>query len=228
MRTFWVEINENLEFTWVLSATGTCFAKCDMAVSLLVFSVALSLTSSAFAQTALLTSHGDNARSAANTNETLLTPRDVNKNDFGKLFSVPVDYEVLAQPLYVPNVTINADPYLGTVHNVVYVATQMDSFYAIRCRQRHAALVSKRGGSGWCAGDRAVSALQWHGKFNYEGIVGTPVIDLNASPGTIYLVAKSVFNGTVFHYLHAVDITTGLDLVPPVALAASSISKKGT
>ena len=43
----------------------------------------------------------------------------------------------------------------------------------------------------------------------------------------MYLVAKTVFNGTVHHYLHALDITTGLDQVSPVQIAASSISNKG-
>ncbi len=194
----------------------------------LVSTVALALMSPAFAQPALLTSHYDNARSAANTYETLLTPGDVNKNDFGKLFSVPVDYQVLAQPLYVPNVTINAGPYLGTVHNVVYVATQLDSLYAFDADDGTQLWYQSEVVPGGAPATGQYLPCSGTGKFNYEGIIGTPVIDLNAGPGTLYLVAKSVFNGTVFHYLHAVDITTGLDLVPPVALAASSISKKGT
>lgn len=186
------------------------------------------VTSCAFAQPALLTSHYDNARSAANTNETLLTPSDVNKNDFGKLFSVPVDYEVLAQPLYVPNVHINTGPYLGTVHDVVYVATQLDSLYAFDANDGTQLWYQSEVVPGGAPASGQYLPCSGTGKFNSEGIIGTPVIDLNAGPGTMYLVAKSVFNGTVFHYLHAVDITTGLDLVPPVALAATSISKKGT
>src|SRR5260370_3035728 len=73
------------------------------------------------------TSLGDSARHGANTNETLLTPANVKMNSFGKLFSFPVDYVVMAQPLYMPNVNI---PGHGT-HNVVYVATEADSVYAI-------------------------------------------------------------------------------------------------
>ena len=172
----------------------------------------LALMSSAFAQPALLTSHGDNARTAANTYETLLTPGDVNKNDFGQLFSVPVDYQVLAQPLYVPNVTINAGPYLGTVHNVVYVATQMDSLYAIDADDGTQLWYQSEVIPGGTPATGQYLPCSDTGGFNYEGIIGTPVIDLTAGPGTMYLVAKSVFNGTVFHYLHAVDITTGLDL----------------
>jgi Bacterial Ig-like domain (group 1) len=202
------------------------FASCiEMAVLLFVVGT---LASFAFAQTSLTTSRGDNTRSAADTNETLLTPGNVNKNNFGRLFSVPVDYEVLAQPLYVPNVLINTGPYQGTMHNVVYVASQMDSLYAFD---------ADNGTQLWYQSEVIPGGVPATGKylpcgngggFLHEGIVGTPVIDQNAGPGTMYLVAKSVFNGTVYHMLHAVDITTGLDLATPVQLAASSVSIKGT
>jgi len=204
-----------------------CLAKSSLAAVLLLVA-GVALTSSGWAQTAQLTSHNNNARSAANTSETLLTPGDVNKNDFGKLFSAPVDYQVLAQPLYVPNVTINTGPYLGTVHNVIYVATQMDSLYAFDADNGAQLWYQSEVVPGGTPATGQYLPCSGTGKFNYEGIVGTPVIDLNAGPGTLYLVAKSVFNGTVFHYLHAVDITTGLDLVPPVELSATSVSKRGT
>src|SRR5580658_10937649 len=82
---------------------------------------------SSFAQVTISTSRVDNVRDGANTQETLLTPANVNKNGFGHLFSAPVDYVVMGQPLYVPNVNI---PGQGS-HNVVYVVTQADSVYAI-------------------------------------------------------------------------------------------------
>src|SRR5664279_750249 len=68
---------------------------------LILFVVCIALASSSFAQLPFLTSRGDNARDGANTNETLLTPANVNKGSFGRLFSFPVDYVVMAQPLYV-------------------------------------------------------------------------------------------------------------------------------
>jgi len=181
------------------------------------------LSSTGSAQVPFLTSRGDNARDGANTNEKLLTPANVNKNDFGHLFSVPVDYQVLAQPLYVPQVNI---PGQGT-HNVVYVVTQMNSVYAFDADNGTQLWYASMNMGGTPATGKTLPCGSTGG-FLQEGIIGTPVIDLTTN--TIYLVAKSVINGTVTHYLHALDITTGneqISLGSPVLIAASSESKKG-
>jgi len=117
----------------MFGATTSALAR-NLCVILLVICTAL--LSSSFAQLPFPTSRGDNTRSGANTNETLLAPSNVNKNSFGRLFSFPVDYVVMAQPLYVPNVNI---PGQGT-HNVIYVVTQADSVYAIDAVRQHGAL----------------------------------------------------------------------------------------
>src|SRR5438128_12529708 len=78
------------------------------------------------AQTSVTTWHYDNARTSANTSETVLTPSNVNSASFGKLTTLPVDGFVVANPLYLPGVNV-----LGQgVHNIVYVATLHDSVYA--------------------------------------------------------------------------------------------------
>ena len=93
----------------------------NITAAFLFFVVVLSTSG----QTSVLTQHNDNARSGQNTSETILNTSDVNLNQFGKLFAMPSDGQVYAQPLYVPGVTIN-----GAVHNVVIIATENDSVYA--------------------------------------------------------------------------------------------------
>ena len=190
-------------------------------VVLLFLSAAL--WNNAAGQVPFLTNHGDAPRSGANTKETLLTPSNVNKNSFGHLFSAPVDYQVLAQPLYVPQVSI---PGQGT-HNVVYVVTQADSVYAFDADNGAQLWYASMLMGGTTASGKNLPCGTGGG-FSQEGIVGTPVID--STTNTIYLVAKSVINGTVTHYLHALDITTGEErtsLGSPVLISASSTSKQG-
>ena len=79
----------------------------------------------ATAQVAVATYHNDNYRSGTNSQETILTPSNVNVQSFGKCLTFPVQGYVYAQPLYVPWVVIN-----GAAHNVVYVATEHDQLYA--------------------------------------------------------------------------------------------------
>jgi hypothetical protein len=109
-------------------------------VKLALISLALLLLAdlTTFAQSSVTTQHYDISRTGANANETILTPTNVNTSTFGKLFSNLVDGYVYAQPLYMPGVTMGAGTaQAGTVHNVVYVATENDSFECRRLVERH-------------------------------------------------------------------------------------------
>jgi hypothetical protein len=73
-----------------------------------------------------VTYHYDTMRSGANTNETVLTPANVNSTKFGLRGRFTVDGKVDGQPLYLSNVSI---PGVGT-KNVLYVVTEHDSVFA--------------------------------------------------------------------------------------------------
>jgi hypothetical protein len=172
---------------------------------------ALSVT----AQTSILTQHYDNGRNGQNTSETLLTTANVNATNFGKLFTLPVDGYVYAQPLYVPNVAVSGK---GT-HNVVYVATEHDSLYAFDADTGGAPLWQisfiVNGGSTVPNGNVSTGDI-----VPEIGITGTPVID--STTNTLYVVSKTLEGATYFLRLHAIDITSGAEKFGgPVVMSAS-------
>lgn len=81
-------------------------------------------------QTAITTHHYDNHRTGWNQNETTLTPANVGSTSFGHLGTVALDAQVDGQPLVVPGVFITAGSHQG-IHDVVYVATEGNTIYAI-------------------------------------------------------------------------------------------------
>lgn len=191
----------------------------NLCVTLLVICVAL--LSSSLAQMPVPTSRVDNNRSNANTGETLLTPTNVNENSFGHLFSTPLDDVAMAQPLYVPNVSIPGE---GD-RDIIYVVTQADSAYAIDADTGATIWNKSMLFGGTTAQGDYLPCGTGHG-YSQEGIVGTPVIDTATS--TLYLVAKTVLNTTVRHHLHALDIATGNERSgSPVLITAQSTSNMG-
>ena len=72
------------------------------------------------------TSRNDLARDGVNASEHALTAANVNAATFGKLLSFPMDGAVYAQPLWVANLSVG-----GARHNVVFVATEHGSVYAV-------------------------------------------------------------------------------------------------
>jgi hypothetical protein len=158
----------------------------------------------------VLTQHNDLTRDGANPNETFLTTSNVNVNSFGKVFSLPVDGYVLAQPLYVPGVAV---PGQGT-HNILYVATEHDSVYAF---DADSGTLYWQVSLGTPVPSPPAQQLAIQVEF---GITGTPVID--PISGTLYVVPVTYVNGLKSYSLHALDITTGAEKFGgPVEISAS-------
>ena len=152
----------------------------------------------------VLTWHNDNARTGQNLDETALRPDNVNPKDFGKLFVIPVDGKVDAQPLYVPALAI-----AGGFHNVLYVETEHDSAYAFDADNGavlwHVSLL---------AAGESTSDNRNCGQVDPEiGITATPVIDPQSAPhGAIYMAAMSKDSSGNYHQrLHALDLATGAE-----------------
>jgi hypothetical protein len=160
----------------------------------------------------VITYHNDNASTGQNLGETVLTPGNVNSTTFGKLFSSPVDGQVYAQPLYVPGVNITTGANQGT-HNVIFVATEHDSLYAIDADNgtvlwHDALLHAVHGGTVTSVPNGDVNSSDITPEI---GVTATPVID--AGTGVLYVEAKTkevASDGNHYiHQLYAVNLSNG-------------------
>jgi len=164
----------------------------------------------------VITYHYDNTRQGANTNETILTPANVNVSTFGRLIQYSTDGYIYAQPLYVSGLVIPGE---GT-HNVVFVATENDSVYAFDADSN----AGTNGGLLWHVNlGAAVSSYSGEFGTRYQGtyygdivpvvgITGTPVIDL--ASGTLYVSVHTREVGATtnyYHRIHALNITNGAE-----------------
>ncbi len=156
------------------------------------------------------TSQYDNMRSGANPLEATLTPQNVNGRHFGKLFTLRVDGDVYAQPLFLAGLEI---PGKGR-HDVVFVATEHDSVYAFDAYGQPASPLwrvnfLRKGVTTVPEDDVECPFIA-----REVGITSTPVID--ADTGTLYVLArtKEVKGSLSSQYrqrLHALAITSGLE-----------------
>jgi len=177
------------------------------------------------------TYHYDNSRTGQNLNETVLTTGNVNFQQFGKLFSYPIDGYAYADPLYEPSVNI---PNQG-VHNVVYIATQNDSVYAFDADGLSTAPLWQ---ASFIDPDNGVTPIPYTDVLPSNclssvgpviGVMATPVIDPGL--GVIYVLArtKEVSNGVATYpqRLHALNITTGEEMPGSPVLISASVPGNG-
>jgi outer membrane protein assembly factor BamB len=173
----------------------------------------LALAGSAIAAPiSVITHHYDTLRSGWNRQETQLTAAKFPAS-FGVIQTVALDDQVDAQPLIVPGETI-----AGGTHDVVYVVTENNSVYAIDANS--GAILLQRN-----LGPPVPTPLGCGNSGTNVGINGTPVIDLTL--GEIFVIAY--LNGPSPSYeLHALNLTTLADQVPPVTVAATQTLTDGS
>jgi len=145
----------------------------------------------------ILTFHGDLARTGWNADERALTPATVRSAAFGRLWTVPLDGEIYAEPL------VARVPVGGTPRTSVYAVTGQDLVYAFD------------GGDGarlWgpvSLGTPVSRADLPCGNIDPVGITSTPVIDRASS--TLYVVGLTTPDAgrTKVYKIAALDLATG-------------------
>jgi len=157
--------------------------------------LALLVSRALLAQVDVLTAQYNNGRTSANLQEPILNPSNVAAQQFGRLFSLPVDGPIYSQPLIVTQFSL---PGVGS-RDLVIVTTLANSVYAFD------------------ADNPAQSQPYWHVSLGApcpvepqgpsHGVLSTPVID--RSTNTIYLTAAVDSQGDVGLYIFALDLATG-------------------
>src|SRR5690242_1295368 len=135
------------------------------------------LLAASAAATDVLTHHNDAARTGAVLDEGSLSPTSLKTQRFGKLFSLPVDGQIYAQPLVVSGLEI---PGKGR-RDVVFVATMRNIVYAFDTEPGDGTPLWKVSLGMPMAYDRIPKdAAALIGQYNirpFIGITSTPVID---------------------------------------------------
>jgi outer membrane protein assembly factor BamB len=147
-------------------------------------------------QVSVTTYHYDNSRTGWNNQEPTLTPAKV--STFRILHTVTLDDLVDAQPLVIACSQTTIARCKATTDDVVYVATENNTVYAIDASSGQIVLSRNLG--------PAVSTPSGCNITPRVGITGTPVID--AATHTLYAIAYTVINGIATYQLHALDLST--------------------
>lgn len=154
----------------------------------------------------VLTYHYDSLRTGWNQTEKTLTPTSVSTGSFGLLHTpVQLDEQIDAQPLIVRNVSMG-----GAVHDVVYVATENNTVYALDATT--GAILNQHSLGPAVPKTKLPTGSYDNGgncsnNSNNVGVNSTPVIDLSRS--SLYAIAYVLDSGGAPNfYLHALDLQT--------------------
>jgi hypothetical protein len=167
---------------------------------------------------AVLTYHYDNLRTGWNDKESLLTYANVNSGSFGLLHAITLDDQVDTQPLIVPNETTTRGVSPGK-HDVVYVATENDTIYAIDASSGTVLFQQS-------LGNPVPTPLGCNNNGPNVGIDGTPVIDRPAN--AMYVIAYTLQGSMPTYTLHKLNLANLADTVTPVVVSASHTLTNGS
>ena len=154
------------------------------------------------------TYHNDNLRTGWNQTESILTQSAVSGSSFKLLASTTLDDQVDAQPLIVTSEPITGQ---GT-HDVVYVATENNSVYAVDASSGAVLLHVNLGAP-------VPYPLGCGNNGPNVGINSTPVIDTSSS--TLYVVTYTLESNNPVFRIHALDLSSLNDKTPSVVVTAS-------
>jgi hypothetical protein len=167
------------------------------------------------------TYHYNNLRTGWNPNEVKLNYSNVSNGSFRLVHSVSLDDQTDTQPLIVTGVHIAAGSHQGK-HDVVYVATEGNTIYAIDASSGDILLHPNFG--------PPVPMQALPGQCNNNGpnvgIDGTPVIDLSSK--VMYVIVYNQTNAGPAYYIHQLDLSTLTDKIPAVLVTASHTLTNGT
>ena len=151
--------------------------------------------------TEMLTQHNDTKRTGANLEETVLNTVNVRHPSFGLVNQYKVTGQVYAQPLLGPSV--------GNIDNVLYVATMHNMVYAFNANppfntvwQTVAPLMPPIP-----LPDDEIGPEGYRDILGEVGILSTPVASLTHN--ALFLVLTTKRGNHYFHFLYALDLTTG-------------------
>src|SRR5215471_13111877 len=183
----------------------------------------------------VLTHHNDNRRTGANLLETQLTVVNV-FHKFGKLWTLFVDGQIVAQPLYVSGLKVNG---MGTF-NAVIVATMHNTIYAYDADKKPTMPQSQDAliWAQWLGQPQPENFGfdSWNTNFPEYGILSTPVI--NDAHTIMYIVSWHNNNGGEYR-LHAIDLTKApfpgpgfapidyREIIKPAPVITASVPKAG-
>src|SRR5262245_9658591 len=176
----------------------------------------------------VLTQHNDNGRTGLNAGETILNTTNVKADTFGRLWTLYVDGQVVAQPLYVSQLRVDTNtnpnaPLVRGTFNAVVLATMHNTVYVYDADAENR-LPDRKTNPLWAAWlgaprRRGKDIDIWSTNDPEWGVAATPVVDPQKS--TVWVVAWHAEEGTFRYRLHALNLKNGAERLPSVQIGGA-------